>query len=186
MRRDPRNTDRDTSHSIPGPAVNRSSSSDTRLAARDGKGGVTTGWMAGETALPGRLSNFGEVSPLYARDVLHVGIPDAGRIVAASRGHYAAIFWHGTDTVRGGALVAWDSFWRPLSDGGLGIRHLHHNNLALMCKWIAWVMKPADDILSHLLHEMYGSTLDWSMWARPQRGDSPFVAGLRGTFPLVQ
>ena len=95
-------------------------------------------------------------------------------------------FWHGTDTVRGGALVAWDSVCRPLSNGGLGIRHLHHNNLALMCKWIARVMKPADDILSHLLHEMYGSTLDWSLWATPQRGDSPFMAGLRGTFPLVQ
>ena len=95
-------------------------------------------------------------------------------------------FWHGTDTVRGGALVAWDSVCRPLSDGGLGIRHLHHNNLALMCKWIARVMKPADDILSHLLHEMYGSTLDWSLWATPHRGDSPFMAGLQGTFPLVQ
>ena len=88
--------------------------------------------------------------------------------------------------MRGGALVAWVSVCRPLFDGGLGIRHVHHNNLALMCKWIARVMKPADDILSHLLHEMYGSTLDWSLWATPQRGDSPFMAGLRGTFPLVQ
>ena len=95
-------------------------------------------------------------------------------------------FWHGTNAVRGGALVAWDAVCRPLSDGGLGIRHLHHNNSALMCKWIARVMKPEDDMLSHLLHEMYGSTLDWNMWATPQRGDSPFMAGLRGTFPLVQ
>ena len=98
MRRDPSNTDRDTSHLILGPAVNRSSSSDTRLAARDGKGGVMTGWMAGETALAGRPSNFGEVSPLCAPDILHVGIPDAGRIAAASRGHYATVH------------LAWDKY----------------------------------------------------------------------------
>ena len=95
-------------------------------------------------------------------------------------------FWHGTDTVRGGALVAWTSVCRPTSDGGLGIRDLHHNILALLCKWIARVMNPADDALSHLLHEMYGSPLDWSLWATPQRDDSPFTSGLRGIFLLVQ
>ena len=95
-------------------------------------------------------------------------------------------FWLGTDTVRGGALVAWGLVCRPLSDGGHGIRHLHHNNVALLCKWIARVMKYADDTLSHFLHEIYGSTLDWSLWATPQRGDSPFMTSLRGTFPLVQ
>ena len=95
-------------------------------------------------------------------------------------------FWHGTDTVRGGALVAWTLVCRPLSDGGLGIRDLHHNNLALLCKWIARVMNPTDDALSHFLHEMYGSPLDWSLWATPQRDDSPFMTGLRGIFSLVQ
>ena len=53
-------------------------------------------------------------------------------------------------------------------------------------KWIARVMKPADDTISHFLHEMYGSTLDWNLWATPQRDDSPFMIGLQGTFPLVQ
>ena len=95
-------------------------------------------------------------------------------------------FWRGNDSARGGALVAWSLVCRPLSDGGLGIRHLHHNNVALLCKWIARVMKPADDTLSHFLHEIYGSTLDWSLWVTPQRGDSPFMTGLRGTFPLEQ
>ena len=57
-------------------------------------------------------------------------------------------FWRGTDMRRGGALVSWGSVCRPLSDGGLGIRHLHHNNLALLCKWIAPVMKPDEDTLS--------------------------------------
>ena len=86
-------------------------------------------------------------------------------------------FWRGTDMRRGGALVSWDSVCRPLSDGGLGIRHLHHNNLALLCKWIARVMKPDEDTLSQFLHETYGPTLDWSIWATPQRDDSPFMVG---------
>ena len=47
-------------------------------------------------------------------------------------------------------------------------------------------MNPVDDALSHLLHEMYGSPLDWSLWATPQRDDSPFMTGLQGIFPLVQ
>ena len=95
-------------------------------------------------------------------------------------------FWHGTAANRGGTLVAWDVACRPLTDGGLGIRHVQHNNAALLCKWVARVMKPADDIVSRLLHEMYGCSLDWNVWATPQRGDSPFMVGLRGIFPLVQ
>ena len=47
-------------------------------------------------------------------------------------------------------------------------------------------MNPADDAISHLLHELYGSSLDWSIWATPQRDDSPFMSGLRGIFPLMQ
>ena len=125
LRRDPSNTDRDTSHSIPGPAVNRSPSSDTRLAARDGKGGVTSGWMAGEIALPGRPSNFGEVSPLCAPDVLHVGIPDAGRSAAASREHYAAV------------LLAWDRYGARGSSNCMGF------SLPTSLRWRSWHTSPA-------------------------------------------
>ena len=48
------------------------------------------------------------------------------------------------------------------------------------------MMNPADDATSHLLHELYDSSLDWSVWATPQRDDSPFMSGLRGIFPLMQ
>ena len=82
--RDTSVTDRDTSPLVFGLAVNRSSPSDTRLAADDGKGRVTAERLAGETVLSGRLSNFGEDSPLCSPDVSHVGILDAGRAAAAS------------------------------------------------------------------------------------------------------
>ena len=47
-------------------------------------------------------------------------------------------------------------------------------------------MLPSDDLISHLLWESYGSTLDWDVWATPRRGDSPVMAGLREIFPLVR
>ena len=108
--------------------------------------------MAGETALPGWPSNFGELTPLCAPDVLHVGISHASKSASASREHYAAVLLAWDKYGARGAIVAWDSICQPLSNGGLGIRHLCHNNLALMCKWITQVMKPDDDILSYLFH----------------------------------
>ena len=70
------------------------------------------------------------------------------------------IFWPGTAATRGGTLVAWDVACQPLTDGGLGIRHVQHINAALLGKWVSRVMKHADDIVSRLLHEMYGCSLD--------------------------
>ena len=103
-----------------------------------------------------------------------------------SEGIMRQFSWHGTAATRGGTLVAWDVACRSLTDGGLRIRHVQHTNPALLCKWVAQVMKPADDIVSCLLHEMYGCSLDWNVWATPQQGDSPFIVDLRGIFSLVQ
>ena len=72
-----------------------------------------------------------------------------------------SFFWRGADLGRGGALVAWSSVCRPFADGELGIHHLQHANSALLCKWVTRVMQPSDDLVSHLLRESYGSTLDW-------------------------
>ena len=93
-----------------------------------------------------------------------------------------SFFWRGADLGRGGALVAWSSVCRPFADGGLGIHHLQHANSALLCKWVARVMQPSEDLISHLLREVYSSSLDWDEWATPRRGDSPVIAGLRGIF----
>ena len=40
--------------------------------------------------------------------------------------------------------------------------------------------------MSTLFREAYGHSLDWSVWANPRRGESPFVAGLRGVFPRIR
>ena len=82
--------------------------------------------------------------------------------------------------------MAWSSVCQRFADGGLGIHHLQHANSALLCKWVARVMQPSEDLLSHLLREAYSSTLDWDERATPRRGDSPVMAGLRGIFPLAR
>ena len=97
-----------------------------------------------------------------------------------------SFLWRETDYARGGALVAWSSVCRPFSDGGLGIRHLLHANSALLCKWVVRVLQPCDEMISCLLCEAYGASLDWGKWALPRSGDSPVMAGLRGIFPMVQ
>ena len=97
-----------------------------------------------------------------------------------------SFFWRGADPGSGGALVAWSSVCRPFADGGLGIHHLQHANSALLCKWFARVMQPSDDLISHLLRESYGSTLDWDEWATPRRDDSSVMAGLWEIFLLVR
>ena len=101
-------------------------------------------------------------------------------------GAMQSFLWRGTDFARGGALVAWSSVCRPFSDSGLGIRHLLHANSALLCKWVVRVLHPSDDMISCLLREAYGASLDWGEWAIPRRGDSPVMAGLRGIFLMVQ
>ena len=63
---------------------------------------------------------------------------------------------------------------------------MQHSNTALSGKCVARVMKLTDYIVSRPLHEMYGCSLDWNVWATLQRGNSPFMVGLRGIFPLVQ
>ena len=92
-----------------------------------------------------------------------------------------SFFWRGADLGKGGALVAWSSVCRPFADGGLGIHHLQHANSALLCKWVARVMEPSEDLISHLLREAYSSTLEWGEWATPRRSDSPVIAGLQGS-----
>ena len=86
----------------------------------------------------------------------------------------------------GGALVAWTTVCRPLAHGGLGIRHIDHTNMTLLSKWVVRVMESSRDMVSTLLREAYGHSLDWSVWTNPRRGDSLFVASLQGIFLLIR
>ena len=102
------------------------------------------------------------------------------------RGSHEEFFWRGTDATQWGALVAWSAVCRPISHGGLGIRHLQHTNTASLSKWVIRVMMPSSDMVSILLRELFGQSLNWSVWATSRQGDSPVVAGLRGIFSLVR
>ena len=95
-------------------------------------------------------------------------------------------FWRGTETTRGGALVAWPTVSRPVAHGGLGIRHLDDTNMALISKWVIRVMESYRDTVATLLREQYRHSLNWSVWENPRRKDSLFVAGLRGIFLMIR
>ena len=97
-------------------------------------------------------------------------------------------FWRGPSpaTTRGGALVAWSTVCRPISQGGLEIRQIQLTNDALHAQRVLQVMQLSGDILSLVLRQTYGHSMDWDTWATPQRGDSPFIAGLRESFTQMQ
>ena len=65
------------------------------------------------------------------------------------------------------ALVAWSTVCRPINQGGLGIRHLQHTNMALLTKWVCRMMQPLGDLVTVVLRDEYGSSLDWEMWRTP-------------------
>ena len=55
------------------------------------------------------------------------------------------------DESRGAALMAWSTVCRPVSQGGLGIRHLKHTNMALLTKWVHRIMQPSGDLATMVL-----------------------------------
>ena len=85
---------------------------------------------------------------------------------------------------------------RPISQDGLGIHHIQHTNAALLAKRVLQVIQPSGDILSLLLRQVYGHSMDKETWPTPRRGDSPyalsfcvgrcFMAGLREYFTHMQ
>ena len=82
--------------------------------------------------------------------------------------------------------MAWSTVCQPLSQGGVGIRHLQHTNMALLTKWVRWTMQLSSDLVTVVLQDGYGSSLDWEMWRTPRRGDSAFMSSMRMRFPQVQ
>ena len=138
------------------------------------------------TLLAWRPTSCGEDSPLRHPNLFYVSLLNADGGTTPTREGHKEFFWHGTKAARGGALVAWSTVRRPVTHDSLGVRHLEHTNTALLSKWVIWVMKPSSDMVSMLLHEAYGHSFDWSVWATPRRRDCPVVAGLQGIFPLVR
>ena len=73
--------------------------------------------------------------------------------------------WRGSqpDEARGTALVVWCTLCRPVTQGGLGIHHLQHPNMALFTKWVHRMMQLSGDLATVVLRNGYGSLLDWEM-----------------------
>ena len=63
---------------------------------------------------------------------------------------------------------------------------MQHTNLALLTKWVGHLLQPSGDLLSALLHDCYGASINWLKWQTPQRGDLAFMSSLRLVFAVVQ
>ena len=97
-------------------------------------------------------------------------------------------FWLGSwlEESRGAALVAWETVCRPVDQGGLGVQQLLHTNIALLSKWIGRLLQPTRDLVTTVLRDEYGTTLDWQFWQTLRRGDSAFMSSLRTIFQAVR
>ena len=145
------------------------------------------GWRARLLSRGGRLVLLKSVLaaiPIYYMSIFRMPAGVRRRLEKAMR----SFFWRGSqpEESRGAALVAWTTVCRPVSQGGLGVRHLQHTNTALLTKWVCWILNPSGDLVSVVLRDGYGYSLDWEMWQTPRRGDSAFMASLRKCFPQVQ
>ena len=122
--------------------------------------------------------------PTYFMAIFRMPVGVQRRLETAMRG----FFWRGSrlEEARGIALVACETVCRPISHGGLGIQSLQHTNLALLTKLVCRLLSPSGDLVSVLLLDTCGASLDWHKWQTPQRGDSAFMSSLRPIFPAVQ
>ena len=58
--------------------------------------------------------------------------------------------WKGSK-LRGGkglVTVPWDTVCRPVKLGGLGFLKLQTMNLAVLIKWVSWIMSPKENLVT--------------------------------------
>ena len=145
------------------------------------------GWRARFLSRGGRLVLLKAVLsaiPTYFMAIFRMPAGVRRRMESVMRG----FFWRGSrqEGSRGVALVAWETVCRPVSQGGLGVPHFQHVNIALLTKWVARLMQPSGDMVVAILRDGYGASLDWQIWQTPRRGDSAFMSSLRPIFKTVQ
>ena len=154
--------DRHALHQVLRPATNGETSPSTRLATSSGKGGGKIRGLAGSSHIVRWPPNPTEGSPLRHTNLFHVDIPNACWCETTTGRGDAAFLLAGAKSSddQGGALVTWSMVCRPIFQGGLGIRHIQHTNAALLAKRVLQVMQPSRDILSLLLCQIYGHSMD--------------------------
>ena len=149
-------------HTVLGYAIVREVAPSSGLATVVGHGGCTIKGLAGAASIawgtPSSEEAVLSAIPTYFMSVFRMLAGMRRRLEGAIR-HF---FWSGSGPVvmRGGALVAWTTVCRPLSQGGLGIHHIQHTSTALLAKWVYRVMQASGDILSQVIREAYGQSLD--------------------------
>ena len=126
------------------------------------KGGDTSGRLASTPTIARGSFDLAESGLGRYTDILHsiftMPVGARRRLEKIMR----SFLWRGSqpDEARGTALVAWSTVCRPINQGWLGIRHLQHTNMALLTKWVCWMMQPLGDLVTVVLRDGYGSSLD--------------------------
>ena len=145
------------------------------------------GWQARLLSRGGRLILLKAVLaaiPIYYMSIF--------MMLASVRRHLEksmrSFLWRGSqlDKNQETALVAWSTVCRPVTQGGLGIRHFQHTNMTLLAKWVRQMMQLLGDLATVVLRDGYESLLDWEMWRTPTQDDSAFMSSVHTCFPQVQ
>ena len=122
--------------------------------------------------------------PIYFMSIFRMPVGVRRRLERSMRD----FFWRGplNEESREMALVPWETLCRPVDRGGLGVRQLIHTNTALLSKWVSRILHPTGELVTSVLRDEYGHTLDWQLWQTPRRGDSAFLSSLRPIFQAVR
>ena len=144
------------------------------------------GWRARLLSRGGRLVLLKAVLaaiPTYFMAIFRMPVGVRRRLEQMMRG----FFWMGSrpEESRGVSLVAWETVCRLVDQGSLGIRQFLHTNTTLLSKWVCRLLQPTRDLVTTVLRDEYGTTLDRQFWQNLRRGDSAFMSSLWAIFQTV-
>ena len=110
-----------------------------------------SGWLASFLSRRGRLTLINSVLadiPSYFMSCF----PWPKESLAKLDGLLRAFFWQGKNKIKGGqCLMAWDRVTLPRANGGLKVRNLQAHNQAMICKFVAKVLR-SSPVFVGLLH----------------------------------
>ena len=122
--------------------------------------------------------------PIYFMSIFRMPVGVRRRLERSMRD----FFWRGplSEESRGMASVSWETLCHPVDQGGLGVQQMIHTSTALLSKWVSRILHPTGELVTSVLRDEYGHTLDWQLWQTPRRGYSAFLSSLRPTFQAVR
>jgi hypothetical protein len=105
---------------------------------------IVPAWQKGLIARPGRLTLIQSV--MTARSVHHLLIAEAPRWLLEEMGKsFRGFYWAAKERANGGqCIVAWNQVCRPRAYGGLGVKDLRVQGLALRVRW-EWLKRTDPD-----------------------------------------